>query len=109
MLGGLPGRRERLGPWATGTFSPAPPSLADYPIILRGTKGEIRDLHESALMALARREGWPIPIIRKVLSNSSALRVSSQKRTQSLHAFCMVQSRRELGLHDPILGGEAGY
>jgi hypothetical protein len=41
-----------------GTFASAPPTLADYPIILRGAKGEIRERRPSALYALACREGW---------------------------------------------------
>ena len=39
-------------------FAYAPPTLKDYPIILRGSKGEIRDRRPSALYALACREGW---------------------------------------------------
>jgi hypothetical protein len=39
-------------------FMYAPPTLKDYPIILRGSKGEIRDRRPSALYALACREGW---------------------------------------------------
>ena len=39
-------------------FQYAPPTLKDYPIILRGSKGEIRDRRPSALYALACREGW---------------------------------------------------
>jgi hypothetical protein len=37
----------------------APPTLSDYPIILTGSKGEIRQKQPSALYALACREGWP--------------------------------------------------
>jgi hypothetical protein len=40
-------------------FTSAPPSLHDYPIILRGGKGEIRERKPSALYALACHEGWP--------------------------------------------------
>ena len=43
----------------SGTFTTAPPALDDYPIILRGSKGEIREREPSALHALACREGWP--------------------------------------------------
>ena len=39
-------------------FAYAPPTLKDYPIILRGSKGEIRDRRPSDLYALACREGW---------------------------------------------------
>lgn len=42
-----------------GEFAASPPTLEDYPIILRGSKGEIRDRAPSALYALACREGWP--------------------------------------------------
>ena len=41
-----------------GDFASAPPGLDDYPIILRGSKGEIRERDASALNALACREGW---------------------------------------------------
>jgi hypothetical protein len=41
-----------------GSFAAAPPGLEDYPIILRGSKGEIRAREPSALSALACREGW---------------------------------------------------
>ena len=39
-------------------FAYAPPRPKDYPIILRGSKGEIRDRRPPALYALACREGW---------------------------------------------------
>jgi hypothetical protein len=42
-----------------GRFASAPPALDDYPIILRGSKGEIRERAPSALYALACHEGWP--------------------------------------------------
>jgi hypothetical protein len=35
------------------------PTIDDYPIILRGSKGPIRDLSRAGLEALACREGWP--------------------------------------------------
>ena len=41
-----------------GAFASVPPTLEDYPIILRGSKGPLRDLNPSSLMALACREGW---------------------------------------------------
>jgi len=41
------------------TFVTMRPKLEDYPIILRGSKGEIRDQEPSALYALACHEGWP--------------------------------------------------
>jgi hypothetical protein len=42
-----------------GEFAAAPPGLDDYPIILRGSKGEIRERNPAVLYALACREGWP--------------------------------------------------
>jgi Na+-translocating ferredoxin:NAD+ oxidoreductase RnfD subunit len=39
-------------------FAAPPPALDDFPIILRGSKGEIREREPSALYALACREGW---------------------------------------------------
>jgi hypothetical protein len=41
-----------------GKFASAPPTLADFPIILQGSKGEIREREPSALYALACHEGW---------------------------------------------------
>jgi hypothetical protein len=41
-----------------GAFAAPPPSLDDYPIILQGSRGEIRERDPSALYALACREGW---------------------------------------------------
>jgi len=43
----------------TGAFAAAPPALDDYPVILRGSKGEIRERRPSELYALACHEGWP--------------------------------------------------
>ncbi len=43
----------------SGRFASVPPNLEDFPIILRGSKGEIRERDPSALYALACREGWP--------------------------------------------------
>jgi len=43
----------------TGDFVTAPPTPYDYPVILRGSKGEIRERDPAALRALACREGWP--------------------------------------------------
>jgi hypothetical protein len=50
-----------LGTLTTGTgkFASAPPTLADYPVILQGSKGEIHEREASALYALACHEGWP--------------------------------------------------
>jgi hypothetical protein len=41
-----------------GALAQASPSLRDYPIILQGSKGEIREREPSKLYALACREGW---------------------------------------------------
>lgn len=43
-----------------GALNSAPPTLKDYPIILRGSKGEIREKSPSELYALACREGWQL-------------------------------------------------
>ena len=37
----------------------APPTAADYPIILRGSKNEIIDRRPSVLYAIACEQGWP--------------------------------------------------
>jgi len=42
-----------------GEFAAAAPTVQDFPIILRGSKGEIREREPAALYALACREGWP--------------------------------------------------
>jgi hypothetical protein len=42
-----------------GALISGPPTLSDYPIILRGSKGEVRQKEPAALNALACREGWP--------------------------------------------------
>ena len=42
----------------TGDFTPSPPTLQDFPTILRGSKGEIQEREPSALYALACRQGW---------------------------------------------------
>jgi len=44
---------------SNGEFSGAPPTVEDLPIILRGSKGEIREREPSALYAMACRQGWP--------------------------------------------------
>jgi len=41
-----------------GEFARNQPTLDDYPIILRGSKGEIREREPAQLYALACREGW---------------------------------------------------
>ena len=41
-----------------GEFAAARPTIEDYPIILRGSKGEIRERGPSELYALACKQGW---------------------------------------------------
>jgi hypothetical protein len=41
-----------------GDFTPSPPTLKDFPTILRGSKGEVQEREPSALYALACRQGW---------------------------------------------------
>jgi hypothetical protein len=41
-----------------GTFSSPPPTIQDFPIILRGSKGDIGERSQPALYALACAEGW---------------------------------------------------
>ena len=42
----------------TGLFERAPPIGEDYPIVLRGSKGEITDREPAELYARACRQGW---------------------------------------------------
>jgi hypothetical protein len=42
-----------------GPLESGPPTLEDYPIILRGSKGPITERTPSALYALACSQGWP--------------------------------------------------
>jgi len=42
-----------------GALLSAPPTLDDYPIILRGSKGPVAERTPDALRALACRQGWP--------------------------------------------------
>ena len=42
-----------------GELVRAGPALEDYPIILRGSKGQVRETDRNALFALACRQGWP--------------------------------------------------
>jgi len=57
----------------TEKYGSAPPGLDDYPIILRGSKGEIVERDPSALYALACREGWP-GMCQRAASASSSLK-----------------------------------
>ena len=43
----------------TGPPHSSPPTLEDYPIILRGSKQAVSDRNPTALYALACRQGWP--------------------------------------------------
>ncbi len=42
-----------------GAFVSAQPTLEDYPVILRGSKGQIRERDPAALYAIACHQGWP--------------------------------------------------
>ena len=42
----------------SGEFTATRPTLEDYPIILRGSKGEIRERDPGELYKLACKEGW---------------------------------------------------
>ena len=42
-----------------GAFERGPPTVEDYPIVLRGSKGEITDRDPAGLYARACRQGWP--------------------------------------------------
>lgn len=42
-----------------GSYAATQPKLEDYPIILRGSKGEIEEREPAKLYALACKEGWP--------------------------------------------------
>jgi hypothetical protein len=42
-----------------GELISAPPAINDYPLILRGSKGNIRERDPAALFALACNQGWP--------------------------------------------------
>jgi hypothetical protein len=41
-----------------GSLRSTPPSLRDYPVVLRGSKGPVAAPTQEALTALACREGW---------------------------------------------------
>ena len=44
---------------APGPFERAPPTLADWPLVLRGSKGPVADRDPAVLRARACRQGWP--------------------------------------------------
>ena len=59
-LGFVPACRNAGRAWTESqAFERAPPTLADYPIVLRGSKGPIADRTPSALRARACEQGWP--------------------------------------------------
>jgi hypothetical protein len=51
-----------------GRFLSARPAPADYPIILRGSKGPLRDRSADALLERAREQGWPDPYLTPLSS-----------------------------------------
>jgi hypothetical protein len=55
LANGVPGHSSAT----SSSKNESQPHLQDYPIILRGSKGPIRDLSRAGLQALACREGWP--------------------------------------------------
>ncbi len=57
-LGFEPACRNLRRP-AAAPFERAPPAVADYPIVLRGSKGPVADRTPAALYARACRQGWP--------------------------------------------------
>jgi hypothetical protein len=62
-------KRLRTG---SGTVITAPPTLQDYPIILRGSKAPLTGRTPSELYALACREGWPETCGKGVFDTSAA-------------------------------------
>ena len=52
-------RNLRRPPAAPGPFERAPPTLDDWPVVLRGGKGPVADRGPDALRARACRQGWP--------------------------------------------------
>src|SRR5688572_28266466 len=53
-----------------GEFAAARPGLNDFPIILRGSKGEIRERYPGELYALACRQGWTGACREEVMPSS---------------------------------------
>ena len=59
-LGFEPACRNLLRPPAApGPFERAPPALADWPVVLRGSKGPVAERASAALRARACGQGWP--------------------------------------------------
>ena len=50
---------ENVARLTAGTLESTPPTLDDYPVILRGSKGVIANRTPSALYTRACRQGWP--------------------------------------------------
>jgi hypothetical protein len=50
---------DTLSSTAGGELVRAAPTLDDYPIVLRGSKGPVREENHTDLYALACRQGWP--------------------------------------------------
>ena len=59
QLGFAPGCDNTVAMTERGGFRRAAPTLADYPFILRGSKGPIRDREPARLFARACAQGWP--------------------------------------------------
>jgi hypothetical protein len=59
---------ERMASGAN-RFAAARPALDDYPVVLRGSKGAVRERDAAALYARACREGWPDTCDRVTGSN----------------------------------------
>ena len=62
------------------TMSP-PPTLDDYPIILRGSKGPIAERTPAALYALACRQGWPDTCSATSSGSPASARMALPSRT----------------------------
>jgi hypothetical protein len=58
-----------------------PPTLDDYPIILRGSKGPIAERTSTALYALACRQGWPDTCSATFSDSPASARMAPRSRT----------------------------
>jgi hypothetical protein len=56
----------------------APPTLEDYPIILRGSKQAISERNPSALYALACQQGWSDACRRRATSSDASVTIASR-------------------------------
>ena len=59
----------------------APPTLDDYPIILRGSKGPITERTPAALIALACRQGWAEACTATSSDSPASARMAPRSRT----------------------------